>query len=462
MLQTIMATVLALSLTVSSAFPPVSMVLTSKETVKKQTQYTHYDMEKVLPNQDVFSNHKLEMTGKGQNTVTLEIPLEGTQGTATYVDSARKWHTVDIFSDLPVAALYIETDKMTMMLDPAYHYYDRSATSLEEYAVVEPWTFSATKSGLVARTTVTNLPNLQVHFWCLSSHSKLVDLTQPNQQHMWGAYCQRQYQRFCYDGYYYQTPVGYDPYGSAMFWRNPSSYTVSAFTQTAGSRASQDLSYAWLDVIVENQDEKGYWVTYPRSVSFLYHNYGMPGGFYDTRFNTDITETLLVAYTQTKDSKFLKAAEAQLAFYMDFASNHHYTIEKNGTVGYLVEDYYHPDMPNTKTHSSLNHHLAEIYTLYLAYEITGNQTYLDFTEPLMQGIRNSRDLWVMADHGLEYAYLPNGTMGFTDYPYLTYNDLFEVQKMRESLGLGSDSDLDYLMGQKMIEMTNKGITGYHR
>jgi hypothetical protein len=245
-----------------------------------------------------------------------------------------------------------------------------------------------------------------------------------------------------------------------MFWRNPSSYLASSLTITGGSRLANDLSYAFLDTILTFQEPEGYWLSAPKSISFLWDNYKIDAGFYDTRFNADVTRTMFIGYEKTKDKRFLDAALRQCDFLISFAQKHNYNVTSNWIEGILVEDYYHPSEQYLKTHSSLNHQLSEILILYYAWQYTNKIEYFDMAEKMLNGIKNTRDLWVRSDNSLEYAYMPDGTMGFSDYPYLTYNDLFIIQNMRERLGLGRDADLQFLMDTKKTHMDTNNITGY--
>lgn len=460
------ATLLAASISLTTCAdyaPSMNPYLVEDETIVTTDSYVHYTTVKQLPNDDVFTVEKYCFTGQGDQVYTVEIPLGGTTATVDYLDEEQVWHSLSMDDEMPIAPLYITTDETSWLIEAAYHYVDAGSASLSEVVSLStPAQLTATDEGVICTLTMSNVADVEVHFWTLQSEETLLDLTNETTRFIWSGYLTRQEQRYGYDGYYFKTPSSYSPYSETMFWRNPSAYGPTSFTLTGGSRASDDLSYAWMDTIVDNQEPEGYWLTYPKSVTFLYDSYGMEGGFYDTRFNTDITETLFVAYEKTGDPQFLEAAIGQLDFFVDYAYSHNYYFEVDGTVGILVEDYYHPTDDYAKTHCSLNHHLAEIYTLYVGYEQTGDLAYLTLADTMLAGVELTCDRWVMADHGLEYAYMNDGTMGLVDYPYLTYNDLFAVQYKREQMGLARSEALDYLMSEKKIQMDATGITGYRK
>lgn len=48
---------------------------------------------------------------------------------------------------------------------------------------------------------------------------------------------------------------------------------------------------------------------------------------------------------------------------------------------------------------------------------------------MVKGIENTAAKWIMPDGDLYYSYGNNGRMITGDYPYLTYNDLLELQRL---------------------------------
>ena len=56
--------------------------------------------------------------------------------------------------------------------------------------------------------------------------------------------------------------------------------------------------------------------------------------------------------------------------------------------------------------------------------------------------------------------MADGSYGLQDYPYLTYNDLYYLQKELLAMGRERNETLDALMEAKAKWMTQKGITGY--
>ena len=70
--------------------------------------------------------------------------------------------------------------------------------------------------------------------------------------------------------------------------------------------------------------------------------------------------------------------------------------------------------------------------------------------------------WVMPNHNLYYSIKPDGTYVEGDYPYLTYNDLYDLRKYLSSSERPEIETLTYLMGEKLQWMQNNGVTGYEK
>ena len=442
-----------------------SEFITTNENIIEENNYKLHQTDKILPNGDIYFAQKFEFIEDNKKALHVQFDILGTEGTVTYYDPINKlWLNIDILDDMPMETLYIKTDQTQLIISPPYNYTPIEVASMEaNNENCNPVSFTKSKEkGFICNIDFKQVGGTEGHFWALESNEKLIDIDDTQQQIIWAGYNDNINQRWAYDGYYYKTPSSYKPTSDKMFWRNPSSYLPSKLTQARGSRASESLSYVMLDTVIKNAEGEGYWLTYPKSETFLYNDYGMQGGFYDTRFNTDITETLFTAYYYTKDEAFLNSAINQLNFFVDFAYSHNYDVSIDGKKGILVEDYYHPNGNYSKTHTSLNHHLAEINTLYLGYELTKDQRYLELIEVMLQGVTNTLEKWIKDDNSLEYAYMPDGTMGLVDYPYLTYNDLFEVQETRIRLGFERDKSVDTLMYHKKLHMDANNITGYKK
>ena len=147
---------------------------------------------------------------------------------------------------------------------------------------------------------------------------------------------------------------------------------------------------------------------------------------------------------------------------MGFAADHHFSFGSAADEGWLVEDYWHENGKGKTTHCSLNHHAAEAVFLYRLTNATGDGQYAAFADRLVRGIELTAGLWPMEDNNLYYAYLPDGTMMTGDYPYLTYNDLLDLQSLYVQRH-GSESEaIASLIRTKLAWINANGVTGYNQ
>jgi hypothetical protein len=263
--------------------------------------------------------------------------------------------------------------------------------------------------------------------------------------------------RFSLDGYYFPTPANYYPYGATMLYRHPSDYAGTIFVRNASFNAAKELGYVFVWTCMQNQNEKGYWATGPKS-DWLVKDFKIGAGFYDTRFNTDFAQSLLYAYKKYNNTDFLYAACRYAEYFLDHAEQNHYET-KNG--GWLVQDYGY-DYEHSATHVSLNHQLAELNYLYNLYQITQESRYRDMADKMLLAIDDTRDQWVLASNDLNYALYYNAdTNTMQDYPYLTYNDLYTTKKILKEQFNKTNSTVEYLMASKKMWMDANNVTGYY-
>jgi hypothetical protein len=392
--------------------------------------------------------------------VTLRLP--GTEGTVRWYDTdSQQWHVVPAGGTLPIQYLYVTTTQGTMFIAPPFLYRPAEHMSREcQMALVKPLEVVQTGAGLVITARFAQRAGLEGHLWYIRSDKHLIEWTEMNER-LWGVHL-RLSQRWLYYGYYYYSPATYRPTGPGMFWRSPGSHWPVSLVRTGGSVLSDQLGYMMMSVIADNQSPGGYWLSEPLSL-FVRDNAGIGPGFYDTRFNHEMAETLFIAWHKHGEPRFLDAAVAAADYILKHAGAHHRVNRgPDGTAGWLAYDYGWPGGGAFRpVWTSLNHQLQTIYTLLTAYAAAGHERHLDMAWRLIHGLRNVGDAWIRADGGgLHYAVMPDGRFGFTDYPFLTYNDLVRHQAIVEALGFGRDDVFDRLIDAKRAQMERDGITGY--
>ena len=81
---------------------------------------------------------------------------------------------------------------------------------------------------------------------------------------------------------------------------------------------------------------------------------------------------------------------------------------------------------------------------------------------MVRGIEQSELLWYKPDGDLNYSYKPDGTCSGQDYPYLTYNDLLELQRLYAARHGQENPAIARLLQVKLTWMNKNGVTGYNK
>ena len=293
-------------------------------------------------------------------------------------------------------------------------------------------------------------------FFLASCRDAALDWSSEGVRGYWRPYTNDQDGRFLYDGYYWITPETYEPHGEDVFANWVASYFVKSFVY--GSEyydVMQPIRLFMIDTVIRNQNEAGFWPSNALS-TWLQEDYGIGPGYYDTRFNSDFADILMKTVRDAGGEEILEALDRYCDFYVDFAGREGW--ELGG--GLAVPDYYFPGMK--KPHMSLNHQLAETEVLYQAAMLLDRSELTDLADLLLAALEGTAEQWIMPDGNLEYAIYPDGQFGGKDYPYLTYDDLYNTQALLESMGRERSESLQLLMDSKQQWMDRNGITGYKR
>ncbi|MFY0546214.1 hypothetical protein [Brevibacillus sp. H7] len=415
----------------------------------------------LLPNGDLYWMKRLEFTSDHREPYTFSIPLSGSNGTFRYVErlpAGNRWATIPVDTKLPQPSGFLQTNQMSMLLNASNFYIKNVQGTFEQQPNPLPINVIRTLDGYKIHVHFPQKKNSIAEIWGLESKESLVDWSStPDLEAIWLAIDLQEHSKWSWDGYYVRSPQTYTPYSPNMFWRLPANYAAHSFIITGGSRAADDLGWVMLDTILPNQNREGYWETLPRS-EWLWKDYGIGAGFFDTRFNTDIATLLLKGYRRYGDRHFYQAAEKYSYYLLAHIDHHHYT-NYGESEGWLPADYSWKQ-PHKKTHVSLNHHLHEMNFLYEMYLETKQEFYKEMADKLLYGVKNTKSMWIKPNHDLHYAYLPNGKMGLQDYPFLTYNDLVESQSLFVKIYGRMDPDLAELMANKKQWMDQTGVKGY--
>ena len=261
---------------------------------------------------------------------------------------------------------------------------------------------------------------------------------------------------WCFDGYYFKAAESYVPSGDDVLYFCVDSYIIKSFNAGTRYYGCRLILPAMIDTMINHQTEEGYLPTYSFS-SWLNEDYGIDAGFYDTRFNTDFWGYVLDFYNDFGGDTFYEALEKYGQFFLKHATRHRIATEN----GYFVSDYYDPNGDDL-THASLNHNIAEAQLCIRLSEFFNNPEYREVADNIVKAIEDTDDQWIMRDNNLEYAICPDNSFDYEDYPYLTYNDLYDMQYMFERMGLERNPSFEKLMKAKKLWMDANGIKDYKK
>lgn len=285
-----------------------------------------------------------------------------------------------------------------------------------------------------------------------SGEAQILDTSSEPMMKLWSTYCHNGDGRWCYDGYYFPAAATYIPTGDGCLYRCVAAYFAKSMVGLSRStRCAQDMSVAILDTIALQQNEEGYFPTMSGS-TWLMEDYGIPAGFYDTRFNSDL---MLVYYSHMlRAGGFEQTVSRYFDFFLKYAQDHHYETQRGG---YLVWDYNNSTSP---VHSSLNHQLAEMLILYRFSELLERPDLEQLADRMLTAIEDTCSEWITDNGDLYYGYYAEKGCANQDYLYLTYNDLYYLQNVLEEMGKGRNEALDTLMESKLAWLQANGVTGY--
>lgn len=434
--------------------------------------------EYAFPNGDIFYQERITAAEQhvsadtsavsGEPSANLQkvatFSLVGENGTIRYYSNDEKVWVEEPLTEgtYPVKQYFIDTAGRSVIIVPPQAYLPQENQMLEAMPA-HNGVMQVTK-GVGDYLISLFIPEadyrLQYEYMYMRSSQSLIDWQDEHDDHRWKGYLFAGDNRWCWEGYYYLAPSTYLPSGENYYHRLPAAY-IAAKMAYYDNRAAKAICIAMLDVMLDLQNEDGYFPTYAGS-GWLLEDYGIKPGFYDTRFNSDLVYGLIKAAETYQVPRFLEAVIDYGKFYLRFAAENHYVItSSSGEIGWLVYDYWQEDNFITP-HTSLNHQAAQIIVLFMLGDITGNNEYIQIADYMINGITLLGSSWVKSNHDLYYAYMGGNEMGRNDYPYLTYNDLYDLQEVLEAHGRERNETIQYLMNEKKRWMDNNRISDYKK
>lgn len=259
--------------------------------------------------------------------------------------------------------------------------------------------------------------------------------------------------RWLFEGYCRVIPGRYEPNVEGGYYLCPACFIAQVMAEKIGTCPEAPyLALACWDTQAMQQSEEGFWKTGARSI-WLYEDYGIEEGFYDTRFNTDLIETGLYINEKLGGSFGKDAIRRYAGFYTSYAYGSHRQTESGG---WLIPDYTGPGQ-RTAAHTSLNHQAAECRCLYRMAEFLDDPGLIPLADRLLEGILDTSEGWIREDHDLHYSVSAEGEFSGKDYERLTYDDLVQLAGLLEDMGRPADLRLTRLIEEKRLWMRARGI-----
>lgn len=401
-----------------------------------------------------------------EGQTAAQYVLTGAEGTVrSYSVETGQWSVTPLENKMSLGKgmYFVRTDQSEAVLVTPLTYTGRENGMIEYLPDYDgALSIQKTSDGYTLSLSVAALPgNSYSDYLALCADSFLIDWDDPDVVARWTNYRFTDSNRWCYDGYYYTAPSDYYPSGENYFHPLPAAYIAAKMARDTGEPASRALGLAMIDIMREQQNEYGF-IPSQAGSGWLNRDYDIDPGYFDTRFNTSFWQANIDAAETFGVSEWLDATIKYADFLMGFAADHHFSFGSAADEGWLVEDYWHENGKGKTTHCSLNHHAAEAVFLYRLTNATGDGRYAAFADRLVRGIELTAGLWPMEDNNLYYAYLPDGTMMTGDYPYLTYNDLLDLQSLYVQRH-GSESEaIASLIRTKLSWINANGVTGYNQ
>lgn len=448
----------------------VSVLHMGKGDVKVTKTHKEFDYKIFMRNTyEIYNGDSVIMgrvfTDKQKSSVCVEsFDTDSKIGNVIYFNTlSKEWETMKLKEALiQSSCLILQTEEGSeYLIYPSKIYKHLENSSLEYLGEMDgSIDIAETSAGYKVSFISPSIPShcSAEYMYVHSVGDALFDWKRSNTLDYWRLYTLDGESKWCYDGYYFPAPSTYVPSGENIYHQCIAAYLCKSFAYGAAYQpVSEDLTIATLATMLELQNDSGYFPTQSLS-TWLLEDYNIGASFYDTRFNTELMEIFHYISEWSNCKEFDASINRYLEFFLVFAKDNHIATE---TGGWLVQDYW-TSQTHKNTHSSLNHQLAEIVLLYHYADYFKSEEMEDCADKMLLGIHDTVSEWKMSDGNLHYARYPDGTYGGVDYPYLTYNDLLELQNLIIERDGFPDSYIQILLDTKKAWMDANKITEYDK
>ncbi len=435
--------------------------ITVEETAQNGAALSAKERRYALYNGDAVLFGRTEAAYDLEEVCVASLELEGSYGTVHWYDAAQeRWEVAGLSQteEIEAGCVFVSTENGEVLLyTPKVFEPLENATLRREPELAGSVQISVEEGHVQIRLVSEEIPaGFLADYALVQSDEALLRWKSDEEQEAWKRCTMDNDRLWGYDGCYHPSPPNYVPTGEDCYYRIPASYFTRLVAENAPEiRAAEDLTAAMLDVLTKQQNQAGYFPTLPEC-EWLSDDYGIGGGFYDTRFNSDLAEIF-------SSASWLDCTEhkAVMDRYFDFYTAYALTRSTPTEHGLLVWDYYETVHGGSRTHTALNHQAAEAMALYHWAEVSGRTDLCELADKLVAGIEDTAENWICEDGELHYAVYADGSYGGQDYPYLTYNDLFALRSYLQEKGREAPG-IQRLMDAKLGWMQANGVEGYRQ
>ncbi len=394
-------------------------------------------------------------------TLVARFSTGSNSGFVKYYDRTNgKWVTLDLKEGSYSASMIcVSTDTVNYFFYTPRAWKIHINSTLEEISNRNGYLYVRNSSdGFIVELYSYNLADgYRSDFTCVSSNNtSLINWSHSNAENFWKNYTLEGEGKWCFDGYYFPAATTYIPSGANYYFRLPGSYLLRSFLNAQHvHRVALDMSLSMMDTLILHQNGTGFFATMSGS-TWLQDDYNIGPEFYDTRFNSDLIELIIRGHSLYGGDLYYESLQTYADFFINYANSHHRTTSSGG---WFVDDYYHTS-GNLPTHTSLNHQLAEIIVLYKLSDKLERPELSTLADRMLLAIEDTGENWILQNKNLHYSYSASGTYGGNDYPYLTYNDMYDLQELLIARNGKTNDTLTMLMESKRAWMDSNSITGY--
>lgn len=255
-----------------------------------------------------------------------------------------------------------------------------------------------------------------------------------------------------FDGVYSKLPYSIEPYTKDGYGRNLGKF----YEKTILSDYIENSNEFYESIIMSSfhtlqnylpMYKSGVWLTEYTS-TWLKKDYETKALYFDSRHNDNIS----IYINDAKKHFNNETLEKWSTNYLDFIVKTYNSRYFNKlSYGVIAPDYYMFSGSSSNWgggHSSLNHQLAIINSLFDGYVKTKIDEYKNVAEVYLQTIVNIGDKWIKENSDLWYEITPCEYMTGTDYVTLTLEDLLTTQEYIYAIYKKKNEVIDNLINSK--------------